>query len=314
MLATSRRVPRARNHRGRPARDDFCRVAAAERRQSARHRPRTSGGGAGDRRVARCASHIRPGEKDDNTRESSGLRRGRIGSSLRVVPPRAETGHHKVTPERVHEPPAPGSDVGHVSCDTKQRLATPVHPRLRAVHAFSSSSCPRDVVICSAIQHLTPTTCVRGACSSPNLVVPTMPFIQAVRMRSALWVAVIVLAGAASSVSAQQTPLRQHQEVANPGNENATPDVFIPAAVLFSPQAISQEALTRAVQPRLARRHATLAGIGVGALTGLAAFAIQGNGCWHRGESMCGLAIPIYVGAGAAAGGLIGFVVGSRSS
>jgi hypothetical protein len=132
-------------------------------------------------------------------------------------------------------------------------------------------------------------------------------------MRSALLLAIIVLVGTVSSVAAQQTSSLQHRWVAISVDEDATFVVTSSAVVVLPSEFVLQEALTRAAAPRWSRGQATLAGMGIGALAGLAAFAIQGNGCWRQGDSMCELAIPIYVGAGAAAGGLIGYMLGSQS-
>lgn len=56
-----------------------------------------------------------------------------------------------------------------------------------------------------------------------------------------------------------------------------------------------------------------LAGAGVGAAVGIAAFVLTSDGCWRKAESMCELSIPLYVGAGAAAGGLLGWVLAGRA-
>ena len=71
-------------------------------------------------------------------------------------------------------------------------------------------------------------------------------------------------------------------------------------------------ALDRDGRHALSRTSATLAGLGIGAAAGGVAFLALSGGCWRRGESMCELAIPIYVGAGAAVGGLIGYLLGGR--
>lgn len=59
--------------------------------------------------------------------------------------------------------------------------------------------------------------------------------------------------------------------------------------------------------------RAALIGAGVGAAVGGAAFLLLSDGCLGEGDSMCGLAIPLYVGGGAATGGLIGYLLGRRS-
>jgi hypothetical protein len=64
-------------------------------------------------------------------------------------------------------------------------------------------------------------------------------------------------------------------------------------------------------QPR--RRGAVLLGAAAGGAAGAAAFLLVSDGCWRAAESMCELAIPLYVGAGAVTGGLIAHVLGRRS-
>lgn len=73
------------------------------------------------------------------------------------------------------------------------------------------------------------------------------------------------------------------------------------------------ERASGAGESRWSRTHYTVGGILGGAVVGAAVFLLQSNGCWRRAESMCELAIPLYVGAGAAAGGVIGNVLGARS-
>lgn len=62
-------------------------------------------------------------------------------------------------------------------------------------------------------------------------------------------------------------------------------------------------------RPRL---NWVLIGAGAGATVGAAAFLLTSDGCWRESDSMCELAIPLYVGGGAVAGGLFGYLVGRR--
>ncbi|MBW3629884.1 MAG: hypothetical protein KY464_11375 [Gemmatimonadetes bacterium] len=60
------------------------------------------------------------------------------------------------------------------------------------------------------------------------------------------------------------------------------------------------------------RGRSALLGAGIGAGVGGAAFVIGSGGCWRKPESMCELAIPLYVGAGALSGGLLGFLLAAK--
>lgn len=61
------------------------------------------------------------------------------------------------------------------------------------------------------------------------------------------------------------------------------------------------------------RWHRIAVGAGAGALIGGAVFLLQSDGCWQEADSMCELAIPLYIGGGAAVGGLVGFVFAKES-
>lgn len=113
--------------------------------------------------------------------------------------------------------------------------------------------------------------------------------------------------------------VRLSQTTAVPTAEEAVTSVVrksaLPSAGMnLSPEIFAPVMPSSTGAPRWSRAHTTLAGIGIGAIAGAAAFAIRGNGCWRRTGSMCGMAIPIYVGVGGAAGGLIGHLLRSRSS
>ena len=61
---------------------------------------------------------------------------------------------------------------------------------------------------------------------------------------------------------------------------------------------------------RMGRGASAGIGAGVGALAGLVVFVVaRGDRCGTP-ESMCGLGIPVYMAAGALAGGVVGLIVG----
>jgi hypothetical protein len=85
---------------------------------------------------------------------------------------------------------------------------------------------------------------------------------------------------------------------------------LLPARPEFAMRRTDVSALIPPSRARMTGRRGALLGAGVGAGAGIAAFLLASDGCWRRAESMCELAIPIYVGAGAAVGGLVGLLLG----
>ena len=69
-------------------------------------------------------------------------------------------------------------------------------------------------------------------------------------------------------------------------------------------------AYTPSTTARQPRWRSGLLGAGVGSGIGIVAFLVTSDGCWRKSESMCELSIPLYVGAGAAVGGVLGWLLG----
>ena len=69
-------------------------------------------------------------------------------------------------------------------------------------------------------------------------------------------------------------------------------------------------AYTLSTIARQPRWRSGLLGAGIGSGIGIVAFLVTSDGCWRRSESMCELSIPMYVGAGAAVGGILGWLLG----
>jgi hypothetical protein len=68
-------------------------------------------------------------------------------------------------------------------------------------------------------------------------------------------------------------------------------------------------------QPRwwTVRRY-TIAGVLAGAAIGTAFMFVQNREACTTTESMCGLAVPVYAGAGAVAGGFLGYAIGKATN
>lgn len=101
-----------------------------------------------------------------------------------------------------------------------------------------------------------------------------------------------------------------------PGARGAGPQIVVGAAGWGGAPVPGQHALTPLALgdgPLSSRWRATLIGAGAGAAVGAAVFLVQSDGCWREAESMCGLAVPLYVGRGAVAGGLFGHLIGGRA-
>lgn len=77
--------------------------------------------------------------------------------------------------------------------------------------------------------------------------------------------------------------------------------------------AVSVEAIGAEDARRMSVGGYTAAGAVLGALLGTAALYLTEDGCTETG-SMCGLAIPLYAGGGAVAGGLVGYLIGRSGS
>ncbi len=84
----------------------------------------------------------------------------------------------------------------------------------------------------------------------------------------------------------------------------------VPSVTFRTKDAAGEAVVAQQHAPRWAR---ILTGAGIGAAIGGTAFLLQSNGCWRKTESMCELAIPLFIGAGATAGGVIGYLLGSRA-